>query len=210
MTVLEGEGTTLILFGSTNVSTGAAGFGGYLARPDLRGEWPTVLLVAPSKGADSSIRAICRLLARNGMAAVAPERGGIAPFADFITNPAGFWSNAEDGYGVIGFGDGAWAAVTQAVNEPVASLALVGGEFGDGVAEALVSVTCPVLGCAGKEGLDGLDEIRGAAPHAEWVLYGGVGPDYWNIDAEGFSPKGAEDTGARTVEFFANTLPAKR
>lgn len=208
MSVLKGEGTTVMLYGSTNVSTGSRSFAGYLARPDLKGEWPTVVVVAPTDGAASSVKAICRHIARHGIAAVAPEPGGMDPYIGFITNPAGHWSNAEYGFGVLALGNGSESAIAEAAaSDLVVVLALVDSGFGVAEIAGLGRIEAPVLGCSGRDASEGVDEARAAAPQAEWVLYDGAGKGYWDIDTEGYVAVAADDTGDRVVEFFSKTLP---
>jgi dienelactone hydrolase len=156
------------------------------------------------------VHAICRDLARNGIAAVAPDTDGLDAFIGFITNPAGHWSNAEYGFGILSVGDGASADATAAVSSGlVSSLALVDPTLDQAALGLLTEVAVPVLGCSGREGLAGLEDARAAAPHAEWVVYEGVGAQYWNINAEGYDQVAAEDTRDRVIEFFAESLPVR-
>ena len=210
MSVLKGEGTTVILYGRTSVSTGSRHYPGYLARPDLMGEWPTLVVVSPSYDASSSIHDICRLIARHGIAAVAPGPGGLDAFIDFIVNPAGDWSNAEYGFGVVGFGDGAGPALEEAASSDlVTTVALVDTVIDDRAVELLAEIDVPVLGCSGREALDRVDEARAAASHAEWAVYDGAGEQYWNINADEYVAAAAEDTADRVIAFVARSLPSK-
>ncbi len=210
MSVLKGEGTTVILYGSTSVSTGSRSYLGYLARPDLMGEWPTVVVVSPSYNATASVHDICRMIARHGMAAVAPGPGGLGAFIKFIINPAGHWSNAEHGFGLLALGDGALSAIEQAASSPlVASLTLVDPVIGDRAVALLSEVSVPILGTSGREALDGVDLARQAAPQAEWVVYDGIGAQFWNINADEYVAGAAEDTMDRVLEFLPGTLPPK-
>lgn len=210
MTVLKGEGSTVILYGETNVGTGARSYHGYLARPDLRGEWPTVAVVAPSDGAAPSVKAICRDIARHAIAAVAPEAGGLEPFIGFIVNPAGHWSNAEHGFGLLALGDGAGEAIAEAASADLAvALALVDPVLDDAGLAALAEVEVPVLGISGRQATERVDEARAAAPRAEWVVYDGADAGFWDIDADSYLAAAADDTRDRVVEFFAKTLPAR-
>jgi dienelactone hydrolase len=210
VSVLKGEGTTVILYGSTSVPTVSRQYGGYLARPDLIGEWPTVVVVAPLDGAGSAVRAICRLIARHGIAAVAPESGGLDAFVGFITNPAGRWSNAEHGYGVLAIGDGTTEALTHASSSLlVTGAALVGPQLDDSALTALEQLRVPLLGCAADADGDGVDRARLAAPQGEWVIYKGADPRYWDVDAAGFAAAAASDTSDRVLEFFAESLPPR-
>ncbi len=211
MSVLKGEGTTVMLYGSTSVSTGSRSYPGYLARPDLMGEWPTVVVVPPSSyGAFSSVNAICRVIARHGLAAVAPATGGMDAFIRFITNRAGHWSNAEYGFGILGLGDGSGAAIDKTASLGlVASLALVDPELGDDAVALLDEVAVPLVGFSARDASAVVDEARAAAPHAEWVVYDGAGARYWDSDAEGYTSAAAEDTADRVIEFFARSLPQR-
>ncbi len=211
MSVLKGEGTTVILYGSTNVSTGARSYPGYLARPDLKGQWPTVVVVGPSdSSAAPSVRAICRGIARHGIAAVAPDAGGLEAFVGFITNPAGHWSNAEYGYGVLGLGDGSAGAIEAArTSELAAALALVDPVLDDAAVAGLGEVDVPLLGCVGRDAAEGVEAARAGAPQSQWVLYDGVGAGYWDINGDGYVASAAEDTEDRVIEFFSVPLPAK-
>lgn len=210
MSVLKGEGSTVMLYGSTNVSTGGHSYDGYLARPDLIGEWPTVVVVSPLFEAASSVNSICRVLARHALAAVAPAAGGLAAYTRFITSSSGHWSNAEYGFGVLGLGDGSESAILEAAaSELVAALALVDPVLDDGAVSMLAGIDIPMLGLSGRDAAEGVDAARSAAPHAEWVIYDGVGAGYWNIDGDEYVASPAADTGERVVEFFSKTLPAR-
>lgn len=211
MSVLKGEGTTVILYGSTSVSTASRQHGGYLARPDLMGEWPTVVVVSPTDGTGPAVRECCRLLARHGIAAVAPDSGGLEAYVGFVTNPAGHWSNAEDGYGLLAFGDGAEAALRHAsASGLAASVALVGPALDEDTVGAFAGVRVPLLACSADGDGDAIDRARAAAPHGEWVIYRDAEPRYWDIDAAGFAPTAASDTSDRVLGFFAEALPPKR
>jgi dienelactone hydrolase len=210
VSVLKGEGTTVMLYGSTDVSTGSRSYPGYLARPDLRGEWPTVIVTSPLDGAASSVKAICRAIARHGVAAVAPDPGGLDPFIGFITNPAGHWSNAEYGFGVLGLGDGSNSAILEAAeSDLVVAVAVVDPVFDDATISKLGDVDVPMLGCSGRDAYERVDDARAAVPQAEWVVYDGAGAGYWDIDADGYVSAAADDTGDRVVEFFSKTLPER-
>jgi hypothetical protein len=211
VSVLKGEGSTVILYGSTSVPTVSRQYGGYLARPDLMGEWPTVVVVPPSDGASSAVGAMCRLIARHAMAAVAPHPGGLDPYIAYITNPAGHWSNAEYGFGLLAFDDAAAAALQRAADAHlVRAVALVAPALDDAAFAALERVRVPLLGCApGAEG-DEIERARRAAPQGEWVVYNGAEPRYWDIDDDSFVPSAADDTSDRVLEFFAgDTLPPR-
>jgi hypothetical protein len=144
------------------------------------------------------------------MAAVAPAAGALDAYTRFIANPSGHWSNAEYGFGVLGLGDGSEPAILEAAaSELVVALALVDPVLDDGAVSMLAGIDIPMLGLSGRDVAEGVDAARSAAPHAEWVIYDGVGAGYWNIDGDEYVAAPAEDTGDRVVEFFSKTLPAR-
>lgn len=153
MSVLKGEGRFPILFGSTSIAAGPLTHRGYLARPDLGGEWPTILLLPSAWGVTSSTKDIARRLARQGFAVVAIDLYGMSPpprdaavevaearafqvdpsraaaviedIVAFTTNPTGFWSSAGRGYGVLAVGRGVRFAIPAAHAARVRGLAMV-------------------------------------------------------------------------------------
>jgi len=244
VSVLKGEGTHPILFGSTSIVAGPITHGGYLARPDLSGEWPTVILVPSEWGITSSSKDICRRLARLGLAVVAvdlyhgngPSRaassedaasaaGAIPParaqadldgVVGFITNPAGFWSSAERGFGIVGFGLGGTPATAAAIRHDAAALALVAAPLlddeGAGIVDSFAELTAPLLGLYGKAEdavtIADIMEARAAAPQAEWVLYDGAGDGFMDDYLPGFDLGAHRDSIDRLATFFEKELPA--
>jgi carboxymethylenebutenolidase len=157
VSVLKGEGKVPILFGSISIPAGSVIHRGYLARPDLTGEWPTVVLVPSAWGVTSSAKDLARRLARQGMAVVAPDlyRGHPPPrgapreqavaaaralpagraladledIVDFISDPGGSWSNAAAGFGVAGFGEGGRHVAALGARHGGTPVALVGARL---------------------------------------------------------------------------------
>lgn len=145
MSVLPGEGTHPILYGSTTLSARTQIHFGYLARPDLAGAYPTSVVVPTAAGITSGIKALCRRMARQGMAAVAydiyrgegPRRGATAEdiaaayaalsdarvLADlddvyrFLRGPGTEWADPHR-LGVFGVGTGGRFAVLSAGERP--------------------------------------------------------------------------------------------
>lgn len=133
MTVLKGEGTHPILFETASVPVRAVTHTTYRAVPDLKGEWPTVMVVGGAKGLSSQVRDLCRRLARHGIAAVAPDlySGSKVPFEPeaarqkfaaldalgvrrvlrdigrYLADGLGPWDTAEEGFGVLAMQEGA-------------------------------------------------------------------------------------------------------
>jgi carboxymethylenebutenolidase len=176
---------------------------------------------APDRSAsrEASVRAALAL-------SPARVRRDLGHIVRFITNPTGFWSNAEDGFGVVGFGIGGRGAVDVATDHPGSPLAIVGAPLAAqsvpsaeevepapvhvGVATALAQVTGPLLGIYGREDdLVSIDEVMAArqlAPHGEWVLYEGVGADFYDDDHPGFDLPAQADTITRLTDFFEKHL----
>jgi carboxymethylenebutenolidase len=251
VSVLKGEGKVPILFGSSSIAAGSVIHRGYLARPDLAGEWPTIIVLAGAWGVTSSAKDICRRLARHGFAAVAPDLYvGAAParttdadaaalaamrvparrtaaivedIVEFIQNPAGYWSNAEHGYGVLGIGSGARPAVAAGQGRDVLAAAFLSPQLvapqapdADEVpldeTPSLASVAAPILGISGgaDEALpkERLETVRAVAPHAEWIVYDGLGADFADDYRDGFDQPAFADAMERLTTFFEKTLPA--
>lgn len=222
MAVQTGEGTIEIIFGSTSIPAGASVFGGYLARPDGRGEWPTVLIFGPEPLPTSSIKNFCRVLARHGLAALAPEmsdnhatNGFVATrTAGFVSNPAGHWSNAQLGFGVLAFGPGIYDASGLAAGDGmVVALASVGATLDDRVVSDLAVAQIPGLwiGSRADETVD-VDRSLSAKetlPQTTFAIHSDVGERFWDDGVDGFDEAASADTFDRVVDFFAAELPPR-
>ena len=234
MSVLKGEGKVPILFGVKSVVAGAITHETYLARPDLTGEWPTIVVVPSAWGVTSSVKDLARRLARHGFAAVVvdlfrgapPDRAAahaeataafdavpgdrvrrdLTDVIRYIENPAGFWSSAEAGYAIMGIGAGGFHAVA-AASHTGASLVLIASS----PPEYLSMVTAPILGIFAKEDatvpIDDVMAARAAVPHAEWVLYDGVDGDFLDDHLEGFDYDAYQDAVERIAAFCDKNLP---
>jgi len=222
VSVQTGEGTTEIIYGTHSIPAGPVTLGGYLARPDLSGEWPTVVVFGPEPMPTSSIKDLCRMLARHGIAAVAPEMTDnhstnhqvAMGLAAFITNEDGGWSNARFGYGSLAFGPGIYDAAALASNDGRAmAIAAVGGTIDEIVTEALSIADVPVLFIGsradGTVDIDASVKAREDLPQTSFVLYPDAEERWWDVDAEGFDEEHAADTFDRIVTFFGEQLPVR-
>lgn len=240
MSVLKGEGKVEILFGSTSIAAGSRVHRGYLARPDRTGEWPTIVLVASSWGVTSSVKDVCRRIARQGFAVVAPDlyRGtaptrrasraeaeaaaagvparqadrDLADIVAFITNPAGFWSSAEHGFGVMGIGIGGPVAIRTAVAHRAAALALAYSPLGADDVAALGRYRGATLGLYGRRdevmALGDVSAARDTVPRLQLVMYGEAGHDFLDDYGDTYDAAVAGDAVERLSDFFSANLPA--
>lgn len=211
MSIIKGEQAKVVtIFGTVTIPSGSRSRTGYLARPDLAGEWPTIVVIETPGAITSPVKEVCRRLARQGFAVLAPNMDrprDLDVFVDFITNRAGFWSNAEHGFGVLGLGPGGTLAVQAAVSRRlVSALALVGAAVEP---EDAQHVRVPMLGANGRAGeaMASLEKVRAVVPQAKWALYKGLDDDWWNDAADGFDVDAASDTVERVAGFFAVHLP---
>ncbi|NND02648.1 MAG: hypothetical protein HKN91_07660 [Acidimicrobiia bacterium] len=141
MSVLKHEGTHPILFETASVPVRTVTHTAYRAMPDLRGEWPTVMVIGGDKGLSSPIRDLCRRLARHGFAALAPDlyAGASVPddpeeralkFANlepagtkrilrdvgrYLADGLGPWDTDDEGFGIIAAQAGARLGVETAI-----------------------------------------------------------------------------------------------
>lgn len=222
MAVQTGEGTTEIIYGSTSIPGGPRVYGGYLARPDGRGEWPTVLVFGPNERATSSVKHICRSLARYGIAALAPDldhedlsyRQVAAAITGFITDPGGDWSNAQFGFGVLAFEGGmAAASGLAAVDGRVVAHASIGSNLGEDVVADLAEADVPGLfvGSRGDEAvdIDAAVDVRSEIPQTTYVIYPEGDTGYWSDTSDGFEQGHFDDILERLVEFLTAQLPPR-
>ncbi len=222
MAVQTGEGTIEIIYGSTSIPAGPQVLSGYLARPDGEGEWPTVLLFGPEPLPPSSVKNICRVFARHGIVALAPDMTDnhetntllASRFAAFVSNPSGHWSNAQFGYGVVAFGPGIYdASELAATDGRVVAAASVGATLDDSVAEDLALAQVPVLwiGSRSDESTDVDESMRHkeSLPQTTFVIHADADEGFWNDGAEGFDEEIATDTVNRLVAFFGDELPPR-
>jgi carboxymethylenebutenolidase len=263
VSVLKGEGKVPILFGSTSIPAGSVTHGGYLARPDQAGSSPTIILLSAAWGVSSSTKDICRRLARQGFAVIAPDLyvGTAPPRSDspeeaeldaaslpaersaaiiedvvaFTQNPAGHWSDAERGYGILTIGSGVRPGVRAAASAGVQGFAMVSPSFvapveeipedeaGEAIAEEvrvvvepddatddLATVAAPILALSGGDDPnltpEAIERCRGLAPHAEWIVYEGLTSDFVDDSAGGFDHPAFTDAIERLTAFFEKLL----
>ncbi len=222
MAVQTGEGTIEIIYGSISIPAGPQTLSGYLARPDGEGEWPTVLVFGPEPLPSSSVKNICRIMARHGIVALAPDMTEshesntliASRVARFITDPKGEWSNAQFGFGVLAFGPGIFDASGLAVGDGrVVAIASVSVTFDGHVVDDLSVAQIPALWIGSRA--DGSVDVgasldaREALPLTTFVIHSDAGEGFWDDGAEGFDEDTAADTVDRLIAFFGAELPPR-
>ncbi len=234
MSVLPGEGTHVILYGSTSFPTRSAHLPAYLARPDLAGSYPAIVTVPAADGVTSSIKDVARRLARHGLAvlvldpyrgegpgrrATAEERAAAFARLDdrrvladldaglaYLRRPGTDWADPAR-LGMLGIGAGGRWVLRSAGEERVRAVAIASTPLA-GLEDA--SVRAPLLGLYGRDDeAVGADEVAAAharIPQSEWVLYDGVGGGFLDDGSDGYDPEAAEDALERLVEFYTARL----
>lgn len=222
MAVQTGEGTVEITYGTTSVPGGPRIFGGYLARPALAGEWPTVLMFGPRPEPTSTVKNMCRVFARHGIAALAPDltesheaNDSVSQgIARFLADPTGDWSNGQYGYGVLGFGVGIYDATRLAeLDGRALCCAIVGATVDDMATVSMAGAGVPVLAILSREDestdVDASLAARDSAPQTTFVVYSNGEEGFWDESADGFDEELQADVVERLVGFFADQLPPR-
>lgn len=222
MAVQTGEGTMDVIYGSRSIPAGASTLGGYLARPDGEGEWPTVLFFGPEPAPTSSIKHLCRVFARHGFVALAPEMTEnhranefvASQIAAFISDPAGRWSNAQFGYGVLAFGPGIYDASSLAADDgKVVAFASVAATLDKRVVDDLFVAQIAALWIGSRADetvdVDASIQAKDTLTQTTFVVHSDAAEGFWDDGAEGFDEAIAEDTVDRVVAFFSAELPPR-
>ncbi len=210
------------MYGSASIPAGAAIHSGYLARPDGVGAWPTVLVFGPEPIPTSTVKNICRSLARHGVAALAPEltvdheanRRITSQVVAFMTDPTGAWSNSEFGYGALAIGTGIYdAAALGAVDGHLVALAAIATTFDDIATEHLAAADIPALFIGSREdqtcNVEASLAVRDTVPRTTFVVYPAAPEGWWSDAAKGFDASLASDTFERVITFLSDELPPR-
>jgi dienelactone hydrolase len=180
------------------------------------------MVFGPTPVPTSSLKYICRVLARHGIAAFAPDLTESASanhsiaraVAAFLQNPSGEWSNAEFGFGVLAFADGLRDAAALGASDPkVAAWASVGASVDEEALGHLKQAAVPglVIVSRGDASVD-VDEIvnlKTDLPKTKLVVYPTGDSGFWDDAAPGYDDARATDTLDRLIAFFSDQLPAK-
>jgi hypothetical protein len=184
VSVIEGEGRVPILYGQHSMPRAADGEV-YLARPDLGGRHPGVLVVTDPDDRPSVIKDLARRLARYGYSVAVPEPVGIQPAAEAMHGAWSDWT-APGKFAVVGIGNGAAAAAEVAAmrRSPVVLISPKGDLDYEG----------PMLILGPEAG-----EVGGLSSR---VVYHGAGDRFWDDSSEEYHDASARDASERIIGFL--------
>jgi dienelactone hydrolase len=212
---MKGEGKVPILFGSLPLPV-PPNRSAYLARPDIAGEFATVVIAADTAGITPSIKAFARLLARHGYAVFVPALRtefdlAVSDLADAVVSariPGTAWASG-DRVAIVGLGSGGVTAAVVAGDEGVSVLGLIGSTLDSDLLEAC---TGPVIVLQGEtDEATPADEVRALHQElgrGEWVLYGGVGAGFFDDASPTHNPAAAADAAERIIGFLDTAFGA--
>lgn len=193
MSVLPGEGSYVILYGSTTLGVGTRSHRGYLARPDLAGSYPVAVLLG---GITAGTKELSRQLARRGLVAVAvdwQQPGAARDVMRWISAPGTPWADRAR-VGVV--------VTEEAAADPPAAAAYV-------LLDVALDTPAdrPVLGLFGADG-PAAATARAAdkSTGSRLVFYAGHGDGFWDLSAAGYDRAAATDAVDRIVAFFGEAL----
>jgi len=220
MAVLAHEGSEKIMYDVTAIPLGASTVDGYLARPDLLGSVPCVVVLHGEQGPLPYERALCRTLARHGYAAIAPDlfRGGkagsetsrltdsraltdIGEVIEFLESEDTPWADPTNVV-LLGYDAGGRLALSYASrNGSVGGVVTISGPLAVGSNGGLAAgdeigrINGAVLGLYGAEdqgvSLEDIDAAQGLTNHGTWIVYESAGHDFIDSGSEEFDA-GAE------------------
>ena len=216
MAVLKGEGRVPMIFGTAALPV-PPNRTAYIARPDVEGEHPSVIVAHDQTGVTPGVKVIARHFARYGYSAIVPDlnRGSmsdgdgfewaVSDLADGVESvriPGTGWA-AESRIAVLGIGVGGVPASIVAAESEVGCLVLVGAAL---EAELLSAFGGALLVLQGADDeLAPADEVRDlqkSLGRGEWILYPGVGSGFLDESAEGFDAVVSADALSRIIGFL--------
>lgn len=222
MAVQTGEGTVEIIYHPSSVPAGPRTLGGYIARPALAGQWPTVMVFGNEPIPTSSLKFLCMVFARHGIAAFAPDLSHdpatnlsiSKAVANFLADPTGEWSNAQLGFGLVAFGSGiADMSALASADYRTDAFAAVGGNLDPDTAANLSDADVPglvVLSRADESvDIDGSLAHRDELPKVSFAVYPTGESGFWDDAADGYNEERADDAIKRVIDFFQSQLPER-
>lgn len=220
MGVLAHEGSEKIMYDVTAIPLGASMVDGYLARPDLLGSAPCVVVLHGDRGPLPYERALCRTLARHGYATIAPDLfcGGrfgpeglplpgtraltyIGEVIEFLDSEDTPWADPTNVV-LLGYGVGGRLALSYASrNGSLGGVVTISGPLAAGPGGSLTAsdevgqINGEVLGLYGAEdqgvSMEEIDAAQGLTNSGTWIVYESAGHGFIDSGSEEFDA-GAE------------------
>ncbi|MFQ5967470.1 MAG: dienelactone hydrolase family protein [Acidimicrobiia bacterium] len=230
MSVLAHEGGEFpVLYRTYNVPSGSGYRRGFVSRPDATGQFPAVVILAPTEGITSQAKSIAWQLARRGFSLVAidpsdgdyseaTDRQMLGAVADAIEFVLSEETVAPGRVGLWGLGPGGRLALIAAAERSdiaavvVAEAPLRGDPDRDyEISMVLPRLQIPVLGLYGREdpniSTDDVDAAQAAVAHSQWIIYEDVGAAFLDPDDDGYHPGAEYDSVVRATQLFGVALP---
>ena len=197
----------------------------YIARPDVEGEHPTVIIGHDQSGITAGVKAIARHLARHGYSVIVPDltRGSVrdgdgfewavsdlADGVDSARTPGIGWA-AESRIAVVGIGVGGVPASIVVADSEVSVLVLAGATLEEELLSEFGGALLVLQGA--DDELAPADEVRDLQKtlgRGEWILYPGVGSGFLDESAEGFDAAVSADALSRIIDFLDQRLVQAR
>jgi len=208
MSVLKGEGTMSILYGSTRLPLGR-NLPAYLSRPDASGGHPTVIVAHGASGVGSHAKGVCRRLARHGFAVICPEiaperlRADVFDAYETAALEGTEWSD-ETRVVLFALNEGAAAAIAVAPDIPGLAGLVAVGRSARSLAEGDHHIPADALVIVG--GADTPGDVVAAGrrrlPRSEWVVYRERGSDFFDDAAADFDQETTKDAWRRVLGFL--------
>jgi carboxymethylenebutenolidase len=235
MAVMAHEGSEKIMFDVTAIPLGASSVDGYLARPDLLGSVPCVVVLHGQEGLLPYERALCRTLARHGYAAIAPDlfRGGqsrnersqltdsraltdVGEVIEFLDSEDTPWADPTNVV-LLGYDVGGRLALTYASrNGGVGGVISISGPLAAGsdgkltAIEEVGRINGAVLGLYGAAdpsvSLKDVDAAQSLTNNGTWIVYESAGHGFIDSGSEEFDAGAEADAVQRILSLLRAIL----
>ena len=209
MSVLEGEGRVPIIFGSLSLPE-PPHRPAYIARPDLGGEFTTVVVAPDESGVTPAVKALAQHLARWGYAVIVPEMrsdfdAAVRDLTDAVDSariPGTEWASPER-IALVAIGSGGSIAPVVAAEERVPALVMVSATLDRDLLAAAPGALLVFHGADDEAApADEVKDMREDLGRGEWILYRGVGSDFFDDASPTFDAGASDDVRDRLVSFL--------
>jgi carboxymethylenebutenolidase len=217
MTVLTGEGRVTILYGSQALPMPPYR-SVYLARPDLEGRYPAVVVAHGAAGLTPSVKAACRHLARFGYIGVAPDvrsndrsgateserpRDDLEDVVEALREDWQDWADAGQ-LAFLGLEQGVPRSSRLAAAHQSALIVVGGPEAAD--VTFLGGSGGPLLCLVATDEADTIKRLHQEVGRGEWVRYGDVRPGFYDEGSPDYHAPSAKDAYERVIAFLDRHL----